>query len=240
MNLIKHRFGLAIVPAMVALMAFSASSASAALSSEEDKLSYTIGADIGSNFHAQGIKVKPDVFLQGLEDGLEGKQLQMSDKDMQAVLKQFQSEMMAKKMAEMKDMAAKNKKEGEAFFAENKKKTGVVTLPDGLQYKVLEAGKGAKPSKTDSVTVEYTGKLINGTVFDSTEKTGKPVTFKVNQVIPGWTQALQLMPAGSTWEVYIPSSLAYGERGVGGPIGPNEALIFKIHLVSVKKDSAKK
>lgn len=235
----KHRFGLAIVPAMIALMAFSASSASAALSSEKDKLSYTIGADIGSNFHAQGIEVEPDVFLQGLEDGLAGKQLQISDKEMEAVLKKFQSEMMAKKMSQMKEMSAKNKKEGEAFFAENKKKAGVVTLPDGLQYKILEAGKGAKPSKTDTVTVEYTGKLINGTVFDSTEKTGKPVSFKVNQVIPGWTQALQLMPAGSTWEVYIPSSLAYGERGVGGPIGPNESLIFKIHLVSVSKGAKK-
>lgn len=110
-----------------------------------------------------------------------------------------------------------------------------MTLPSGLQYKIIEKGNGAKPTKEDTVTVEYTGRLIDGQVFDSTDKTGKPATFKVSQVIPGWTEALQLMPAGSVWEVYVPASLAYGPRSVGGPIGPNETLIFKIHLISVKK-----
>lgn len=236
MNLIKNRLASAAVPVMAAWLALTALPASAqTLSSDKDKLSYTIGADIGQNFRAQGIQVDPQIFLSGLQDGLDGKKLQMTEQEMQEVLKHFQSDMMAKKMAEFKTAAAKNKKEGDAFLAANKTKPGVVTLPDGLQYKVIEAGKGPKPDKNDSVTVEYTGKLINGKVFDSTEKSGKPVTFKVTQVIPGWTEALQMMNEGSRWEVYIPSKLAYGEKGVGGPIGPNETLIFDIHLVSVDK-----
>lgn len=239
MNLVKLRLGLVAVPVMAALVLSASPAVAQTLSTDQDKLSYTIGADIGSNFREQGIQVNSSVFLSGLQDGLGGKKLQMTDKEMQEVLKKFQSEMMAKKMAEFKDAATKNKKEGEAFLAENKKKPGVMTLKDGLQYKVIKAGKGAKPSKNDSVTVEYTGKLINGQVFDSTEKSGKPVTFKVTQVIPGWTEALQLMNQGSEWEVYIPSSLAYGEKGVGGPIGPNETLIFNIKLVAVKAGAKK-
>jgi FKBP-type peptidyl-prolyl cis-trans isomerase FklB len=123
-------------------------------------------------------------------------------------------------------------------MSQNKAKEGIVSLPSGLQYKIIQTGTGAKPAKDDTVTVEYTGKLIDGQVFDSTEKTGKPATFKVSQVIPGWTEALQLMPAGSIWDVYVPAGLAYGPRSVGGPIGPNETLIFKIHLISVKKSDA--
>ena len=122
------------------------------------------------------------------------------------------------------------------FLKENKSKPGVVSLPSGLQYKIVTAGTGVKPTKEDTVTVEYTGRLLNGDVFDSTEKAGKPVSFKLTQVIPGWTEALQLMPAGSTWEVYIPSKLAYGSRNVGGAIGPNETLIFNVHLIDVKKE----
>ena len=125
------------------------------------------------------------------------------------------------------------------FLEDNKQKKEVVTLPSGLQYKIITPGTGLKPTKEDFVTVEYTGHLINGDVFDSTEKTGKPATFKLSQVIPGWTEALQLMPAGSTWEVYIPSNLAYGERNVGGAIGPNETLVFNVHLIEVKKEEKK-
>ena len=232
---IKKQFALKVIPA-VALMALSTSSAMAdqALSTSEDKLSYTIGADIGTNFKEQNIQIKPDVFLMGLQDGLNGKKLQLTDAEMKDVLKAFQKEMMAKKMTEFKKMADDNKKSGDAFLAENKKKPGVVTLPDGLQYKIIKAGSGAKPTKTSSVTVGYTGMLTDGKVFDSTEGK-KPVTFNVNQVIPGWTEALQLMSPGAEWEVTIPSSLAYGEKGVGGPIGPNEVLIFKIKLISVNK-----
>jgi len=124
---------------------------------------------------------------------------------------------------------------GDKFLVQNKAKKGVVTLPDGLQYKVITEGKGEKPIATDTVTVHYVGTLINGKEFDSSYKRGEPATFQLNQVIPGWTEALQLMPVGSTWELFIPASLAYGEQGAPGAIGPNEALIFKVQLISVKK-----
>jgi len=153
-------------------------------------------------------------------------------------LTKFQKDVLAKRAEQVAKMSETNKAVGEKFLSENKSKAGVVTLPSGLQYKIIKNGSGQKPAAEDMVTVEYTGHLINGEVFDSTEKTGKPATFKLSQVIPGWTEALQLMPAGSTWEIYVPASLAYGERSVGGPIGPNETLIFNIHLVSVKKSDA--
>jgi len=172
-----------------------------------------------------------------MQDGMSGAQLILTEQQMKDVLNKFQKDLMAKRSAEFNKKAEENKSKGEAFLSTNKSKSGVVALPSGLQYKIIEAGTGAKPGKSDTVTVEYTGTLIDGTVFDSTEKTGKPATFQVSQVIPGWTEALQLMPAGSTWEVFVPSDLAYGPRSVGGPIGPNETLIFKIHLISVKKSA---
>nr|HAT8714079.1 hypothetical protein [Legionella jordanis] len=208
------------------------------LNSDMDKLSYSIGADLGKNFKKQGIDINPAAMAKGLQDGMSGVQLQLTEQQMKDVLNKFQKDLMAKRNAEFSKKADENKSKGEAFLNANKSKEGVVSLPSGLQYKILEKGNGVKPSKDDTVTVEYTGKLIDGQVFDSTERTGKPATFKVSQVIPGWTEALQLMPAGSTWEVYVPADLAYGPRSVGGPIGPNETLIFKIHLISVKKSDA--
>nr|P31106.1 RecName: Full=Outer membrane protein MIP; AltName: Full=Macrophage infectivity potentiator; AltName: Full=Peptidyl-prolyl cis-trans isomerase; Short=PPIase; AltName: Full=Rotamase; Flags: Precursor [Legionella micdadei] len=208
------------------------------LTTDTEKLSYSIGADLGKNFKKQGIEISPAAMAKGLQDGMSGGQLLLTDDQMKDVLNKFQKDLMMKRSAEFNKKAEENKSKGEAFLNENKSKEGVVSLPSGLQYNILERGDGAKPTKDDVVTVEYTGKLIDGQVFDSTEKTGKPATFKVSQVIPGWTEALQLMPAGSTWEVYIPSNLAYGPRSVGGPIGPNETLIFKIHLISVKKSDA--
>ncbi|KTD35924.1 macrophage infectivity potentiator (Mip) [Legionella nautarum] len=210
----------------------------ASLSTDTDKLSYSIGADLGKNFKKQGIDISPAAMAKGLQDGMSGGQLLLTEEQMKEVLNKFQKELMMKRSAEFNKKSEENKSKGEAFLKDNKSKDGVVSLPSGLQYKILEKGDGAKPAKDDTVTVEYTGRLINGQVFDSTEKTGKPATFKVSQVIPGWTEALQLMPSGSTWEVYIPSDLAYGPRSVGGPIGPNETLIFKIHLISVKKTDA--
>jgi FKBP-type peptidyl-prolyl cis-trans isomerase FklB len=209
-----------------------------ALTTDKDKLSYSIGADLGKNFKVQGIDVTPDVLAKGMQDGINGGNLLMTEDQMKEALNKFQKDLMTKKNAEMNKKSEENKSKGEAYLKDNQAKPGVVVLPSGLQYKVIEAGTGTKPSKTDTVTVEYTGHLIDGTVFDSTDKTGKPATFQVSQVIPGWTEALQLMPSGSTWEVYIPSNLAYGPRSLGGPIGPNETLIFKIHLISVKKSAA--
>ncbi|STX51208.1 macrophage infectivity potentiator (Mip) [Legionella busanensis] len=213
------------------------SNTSTTLSSDMDKLSYSIGADLGRNFKKQGIDISPSAMAKGLQDGMSGGQLQLTDDQMKDVLNKFQKDLMTKRNAEFTKKADENKAKGDAFLNQNKTKDGVVALPSGLQYKPLETGKGAKPGKDDTVTVEYTGKLIDGQVFDSTEKSGKPAEFKVSQVIPGWTEVLQLMPAGSTWEVYLPPSLAYGPRGIGGAIGPNETLIFKIHLISVKKSS---
>jgi FKBP-type peptidyl-prolyl cis-trans isomerase FklB len=164
-----------------------------------------------------------------------GGTLLLTEQQMKDVLNKFQKDLMAKRTAEFNKKSEENKTKGDAFLIQNKAKSGVVTLADGLQYKIITTGKGAKPTKEDTVTVEYKGQLINGEVFDSTEKSGKPATFKLSQVIPGWTEALQLMTAGSTWEIYVPANLAYGSRSVGGPIGPNETLIFNIHLISVKK-----
>ncbi|MDP1604746.1 MAG: FKBP-type peptidyl-prolyl cis-trans isomerase [Legionella sp.] len=208
------------------------------LNSDLDKLSYSIGADLGKNFKKQGIDINPAVMAKGLQDGMSGSQLILTDDQMKDVLNKFQKDLMAKRNAEFTQKAEANKVKGDAFLNQNKAQAGVVTLPSGLQYKIIENGKGAKPGKDDSVTVDYTGKLIDGQVFDSSEKAGKPATFKVSQVIPGWTEALQLMPAGSTWEIYVPAGLAYGTRSMGGPIGPNETLVFKIHLIAVNKSAS--
>lgn len=228
MKLIAVAMGLAMTTAIAA-------TDTPELKTEMDKLSYSIGSDLGKNFKRQGIDINPTIMAKGIQDGMVGGTLLLTEQQMKDVLNTFQKDLMAKRTAEFNKKAEENKAKGEAFLSQNKSKTGVVTLPDGLQYKIVKSGTGAKPAKEDTVTVEYTGRLISGEVFDSTDKTGKPATFKLSQVIPGWTEALQLMPAGSTWEVYVPAALAYGSRSVGGPIGPNEALIFNIHLISVKK-----
>ncbi len=222
------------VVSLMASAAWSADSSAPALTTDEDKVSYSIGTDLGKHLQRQGISINSAVFTRGIEDGMKGGPLLLTDEEMKNVLNDFQKKMMAKRAEEMGKQAQENKVKGDAFLASNKTKPGVVTLPSGLQYKIITAGKGAKPTKDDTVTVDYTGKLINGTVFDSSEKMGKPATFKVTQVIPGWTEALQLMPVGSTWELVIPANLAYGERSVGGAIGPNETLIFNVHLISVE------
>ena len=224
-----------LVAVALGLVMSTSINAADALKSDLDKLSYSIGTDLGKNFKSQGIEVNPAVLADGIKDGMSGATLKLTDDQMKDVLTKFQKDLMEKRTAEFNKKAEENKVKGEAFLAKNKSKEGVVTLPSGLQYKIVKNGTGAKPGKDDNVTVEYKGTLMSGEVFDSTEKTGKPATFKLSQVIPGWTEALQLMPVGSTWEIYVPSNLAYGQRSVGGPIGPNETLIFNIHLISAKK-----
>jgi FKBP-type peptidyl-prolyl cis-trans isomerase FklB len=224
----------------IAAMGLAMSTAMAAndavtLNSDMDKLSYSIGADLGKNFKKQNIEISPDAMAKGLKDGMSGSNLMLTEEQMKESMNKFQKDLMAKRDAEFNKIAESNKTKSEAFLNQNKTKEGVVVLPSGLQYKIVQAGTGAKPGKEDTVTVDYTGTLVDGQVFDSSEKTGKPATFKVSQVIPGWTEILQLMPAGSTWEVFVPASLAYGSRSAGGPIGPNQALVFKIHLIDVKK-----
>lgn len=219
--------GLAMSTAMAATDA-------ASLATDKDKLSYSIGADLGKNFKAQSIDINTEALAKGMQDSISGTQLILTEEQMKETLSKFQKDLVAKRTAEVNKKVEENKAKSDKFFAENKTKEGVITLPSGIQYKIIEAGKGAKPSKEDTVTVEYTGRLIDGTVFDSTEK-AKPVSFPLDKVIPGWTEAIQLMPAGSTWEVYIPPQFAYGTRGAGQKIGPNETLIFKIHLISFAK-----
>ncbi len=205
------------------------------LTSTKDKISYSIGMSIGRDFSRQGLDVDPDILAKGIKDTLAGDQLLMTEAEAQDVLMKFQQEMMAKREAEVKAMAEKNAKEGADFLAENAKKEGVVTLPSGLQYKIITEGKGNSPGEKDTVTVNYRGTLIDGKEFDSSYKRGEPATFPVKGVIAGWTEALQLMKEGAKWQLYVPAALAYGERGAGPMIGPNSTLLFEVELISIKK-----
>lgn len=210
------------------------------LKNKKDKESYAIGLDIGKNFKSQSIDIDPDVLAKGVKDVLSGNKALMTDEEVQDVMTNFRKEMTAKQTARAQEAGEKNKKEGEAFLAGNKKKDGVVTLPSGLQYKITKDGSGAKPKATDTVTVNYRGTLIDGTEFDSSYKRGQPASFKVTGVIPGWTEALQLMKTGSKWQLFIPSSLAYGERGAGRDITPNATLIFDVELMSIQDEAKAK
>jgi FKBP-type peptidyl-prolyl cis-trans isomerase FklB len=204
------------------------------LNTQKDKVSYGIGVDVARNFMRLGIEFDVDILVKGLRDTLSGGKLLMTEDDLRATMNAYQSELREKMLQAMQVAAEANKKTGDAFLAENKTKEGVVTLPSGLQYKILKAGEGRKPTDTDTVECNYRGILINGTEFDSSYRTGKPAIFKVTGVIPGWVEALKLMPTGSKWQLFIPPQLAYGERGAGRDIGPNATLIFELELLAVK------
>jgi FKBP-type peptidyl-prolyl cis-trans isomerase FklB len=201
---------------------------------KKEKVSYSIGVNIGKNMKMQGIALDQGLFTQGVKDGLNGLKPAMSEEDMDATVTAFQQEVMSKMQAKQKVDGEKNIKEGEVFLAENKKKEGVITLPSGLQYKVIKLGDGPKPTKEQTVKCHYRGTLIDGTEFDSSLKRGEPAEFNVGQVIKGWTEALQLMPVGSKWQLFIPPNLAYGANGAGQTIGPNATLIFDVELISIK------
>jgi FKBP-type peptidyl-prolyl cis-trans isomerase FklB len=205
------------------------------LQTQKGKVSYSIGLDIGRNMKRQSIEVNIDLLMRGLKDGLGNGKPALSDSDMQQTMAAWQREMMAKMNEVQKKVGEKNKKEGEAFLAENKKKPGIVTLPSGLQYKILKDGTGKSPKPTDTVVTQYRGTLINGKEFDSSYKRGQPLTFRVSQMIAAWGEALQMMKVGSKWQLFVPSNLGYGEIGSGQDIGPNAALIFEIELLSIKK-----
>jgi len=208
---------------------------SAILKTQRGKVSYSMGLDIGRMLKMQGVDVELELVTRGLKDAYTGNQPLLTDEEMQEVLTNFKKEFIAKQQELAKQQGEKNKKEGEIFLETNKKKEEVQTLPSGLQYKVLKAGAGKKPTATDTVTVHYRGTLIDGKEFDSSYRRGKPATFPVNGVIPGWTEALQLMEEGAKWELFIPSNLAYGERSAGGDIGPNATLIFEVELISIEQ-----
>jgi len=198
-------------------------------------MSYIIGMDLGRNFQKQAIDIDPDILAQGIKDGLSGGKALLSEQEVRETLAAFQAEMVAKQTEVAKKMGEKNKKEGEAFLAENQKKEGVKTLPSGLQYRVIQAGTGKSPKATDEVTAHYRGTLIDGTEFDSSYRRGKPETLPIGGVIAGWTEALQLMQEGAKWQLFVPSNLAYGERGAGRDIGPQATLIFEIELISIQE-----
>jgi FKBP-type peptidyl-prolyl cis-trans isomerase FklB len=205
-----------------------------ALKDTKDKVSYSIGLDIGNNLKRNKIDINSDTLAAGLKDGMSGAKPLMTEAEMQQVMTQFSKDMQEKTNAARQETAQKNKAEGEKFLADNKSKPDVKTTASGLQYKMVKDGSGAAPKATDSVVVNYRGTLIDGTEFDSSYKRGEPATFPVNQVIKGWTEALQLMKPGSKYELFIPSNLAYGERGAGADIGPNATLKFEVELLSVK------
>lgn len=206
----------------------------AVLKTQKDKVSYGIGMNIGKSLKKDAIDVDADMLVKGLRDSLSGGKTLMSDEEYRATLTDLQKEMMEKQAEASKALAEKNKKEGEAFLAENGKKEGVVTLPSGLQYKVIKSGTGKTPKLADTVETHYRGTLIDGTEFDSSIKRGQTATFPVNGVIPGWTEALQKMKEGDKWQLFVPSNLAYGERGAGRDIGPNATLLFEVELIAVK------
>ncbi len=199
-----------------------------------DKVSYCIGLSMGKDFKGQDIKLNISMLTRGIRDAMSGATPAISEEEMRTILSEFQQEVMAKMEVQRKSAGEKNKKEGEAFLAANKTKEGVVTLPDGLQYKILKEGNGPKPTASQTVKCHYRGTLIDGREFDSSYKRNEPAEFALGQVIKGWTEALQLMPVGSKWQLFIPSELAYGERGAGQLIGPNATLIFEVELLSIK------
>jgi FKBP-type peptidyl-prolyl cis-trans isomerase len=208
------------------------------LKTQKDKASYAIGASIAKSLQRDGVEVDTAILLRGLNDGLAGGKLQLTDEEAKAAITTLQQESKAKHEAQQKSLGETNQKESETFLANNKTQKGVVTLPSGLQYKVEKQGDGPKPLATDTVVCNYQGTLINGKEFDSSYKRGQPATFPVTGVIPGWTEILQLMPVGSKYQVFIPSELAYGGRGAGADIGPNATLIFEIELLSIKEKPA--
>ncbi|NQT81616.1 FKBP-type peptidyl-prolyl cis-trans isomerase [bacterium] len=227
--------GLVLCPLLLTFGAEKEKAPKLQLKSASAKLSYALGMDIGASLKRLEAEIDPAIFFRGVEDTLKGGKPLLTPQEATEIRNEFFTKKREELAQRMKETGEKNLKEGEAFLAENKKKDGVVTTASGLQYMVLRKGDGSKPKKTDQVTVNYQGTLIDGTEFDSSYKRGQPATFSAGGVIPGWTEALQLMNVGSKYRLFIPSNLAYGERGSGARIGPNAALIFEVELLGIEK-----
>ena len=221
-----------IATLLAASTAFSQDKAQ--LKDERDKVSYSIGVDIGTTFKKQNMDINPEALMSGLKDGTSGAKPQMTDEEMKTTMMNFSNSMREKQAAVAKEAGGKNAAAGEKFLAENKSKEGVKTTASGLQYKVIKEGTGPQPKETDTVETHYRGTLLNGTEFDSSYARNEPATFPVNRVIKGWPEALQMMKVGSKYQLFIPASLAYGERGAGQDIGPNETLQFEVELLGIK------
>jgi FKBP-type peptidyl-prolyl cis-trans isomerase len=208
------------------------------LKTDKDKVSYAIGVNIGKSMRKDSVDIDPAIFSRGMKDALAGGKLLLNDDEMKATLTKLQGQLRAKQEEAMQKAGEINKKAGEDFLAQNKTKEGVIALPDGLQYKILKAGNGPKPAATDSVVCNYRGTLLDGTEFDSSYKRGQPATLPISGVIKGWTEAMQLMPVGSKWQLFIPADLAYGNRAPSPEIGPNATLIFEVELLSIQNKAA--
>jgi FKBP-type peptidyl-prolyl cis-trans isomerase FklB len=213
--------------------------AAVVLKTDNDKQSYAMGMNLGTGLHRQGMTLDTALVARGMKDAMSGGKTAMTEDEARAALQKLQTEVREKMQAKSKEEAAANIKVGESFLAENKTKQGVVALPSGLQYKILTEGNGPKPTASDTVSCNYRGTLINGKEFDSSYKRGQPAQFQVGGVIKGWTEALQLMPVGSKWQLFIPPDLAYGDRGAGADIGPGETLIFEVELLSIVEQKGK-
>jgi FKBP-type peptidyl-prolyl cis-trans isomerase FklB len=225
---------LASVMLVATTSAFAAEPA-VSLQSDTDRVSYSIGTDIGTSLKKMGAEIDVDKLAAGLRDALTGSKLQLTPEEIATTMQTFQTKAREKVMAQRQEAASKAVKEGADFLEANKKKDGVVTLPSGLQYKVIKQGDGVKPTASDTVKTHYRGTLVDGTEFDSSYKRNEPATFPVNGVIKGWTEALRLMPVGSKWQLVIPANLAYGEQGAGADIPPNSVLVFDIELLEIAK-----
>jgi FKBP-type peptidyl-prolyl cis-trans isomerase len=213
--------------------------AAAPLQTAKQKASYAIGQNIAKGLQKDEVDVDSASLARGIRDALAGNKSLLTDEEAKAALTALATEVRAKQQAKLEQISAANKKQGEEFLAANKAKDGVVTLPSGLQYKIEKEGNGPKPAPGDKVTCNYSGALIDGKEFDSSYKRGQPVTFSVGEIIKGWNEALQLMPVGSKWQLFVPPDLAYGDRGAGQDIGPNSTLIFEVELLSIApKDAA--
>jgi FKBP-type peptidyl-prolyl cis-trans isomerase len=209
------------------------------LKTQKEKASYAMGMNFGTGLRKQSVDIDPAILARGLRDAFSNGKTLLTEDEARAVLTQLQNDLRKKQQELAQQLGEANKKSGLAFLEANKTKDGVVTLPSGLQYKVLQEGTGPKPAPTDTVVCNYRGTLLDNTEFDSSYKRGQPATFPVTGVIKGWTEALQLMPVGSKWQLFIPAELAYGERGAGGQIGPNATLIFEVELLSIQSKSTK-
>jgi FKBP-type peptidyl-prolyl cis-trans isomerase FklB len=203
------------------------------LKTQREKESYAMGMNLGTGLHRQGMTLDPALLARGLKDAQSGAKTAMTEEEARAALTQLQGDVRAKLDAKAKEEGATNRKEGDAFLAANKTKEGVVTLPSGLEYKILKEGTGPKPTANDTVTCNYSGKLLNGTEFDSSYKRGEPASFPLTGVIKGWTEALQLMPVGSKWQLFIPADLAYGDHPPSREIAPGSTLVFEVELLSI-------
>jgi FKBP-type peptidyl-prolyl cis-trans isomerase len=204
------------------------------LKTDQEKQSYAVGVDLARNLKRKGIAADPDALAKGVHDALAGAKLLMTEEELREALNLFQTATKLKLARNIYILGSENKQAGEAFLAANKAKEDVVTLPSGLQYKIIKTGDGKKPAESDTVDCRYRGTLLDGTEFDNSYRTGKDAAVKVAGAIPGWKEALQLMPVGSKWQLFIPSELAYGQKGSGRYIGPNATLFFELELVAIK------